>query len=221
MFDDDNEKKLLETCAQLATWQFMESDPVEKERLGKELEKYLDAAAEARAERISDMEKNKDEKAAQVESEDKPEAKEKAEAEANSELEKNNSEREESDVGQPERVLELMLEIPDYIKNSAAYQQVLEDQRTVQYERISAQSDPYERAAKALEAEPLDPGQEIDGEVVEVAKVNGKNYYVIEQDGERFAVPSGDEPEFEKGDEIAVSRTKEGFEAGETYDHGR
>lgn len=81
--------------------------------------------------------------------------------------------------------------------------------------------DPYEKAATELDAKPMKEGQEIEGEVVEVAKVDGKNYYVVEQDGERLAVPAGDKPEHDKGEEITVSRTKEGFETGEAYGYGR
>lgn len=81
--------------------------------------------------------------------------------------------------------------------------------------------DPYAQAAKELDAKPMKEGQEIEGEVVEVAKVDGKNYYVVEQDGERLAVPAGDKPEHDKGDEITVSRTKEGFDTGEAYSYGR
>lgn len=81
--------------------------------------------------------------------------------------------------------------------------------------------DPYEKAATELDAKPMKEGQEIEGEVVDVAKVDGKNYYVVEQDGERLAVPAGDKPEHDKGEEITVSRTKEGFETGEAYGYGR
>jgi Sec-independent protein translocase protein TatA len=82
--------------------------------------------------------------------------------------------------------------------------------------------DPYAQAARELDAKPLQEGQEIEGEVVEVAKVDGKNYYVIEQDGERVAVPAGDKPAFDKGDEITAERTKGGFETtGADYDYGR
>ena len=81
--------------------------------------------------------------------------------------------------------------------------------------------DPYEKAAKELDATPMKQGQEIEGEVVDVAKVGGVNYYVVEQDGERLAVPAGDKPEHDKGDEIAASRTKEGFETREAYGYGR
>ena len=63
--------------------------------------------------------------------------------------------------------------------------------------------------------------QEIEGEVIEVAKAGGQNYYVIEQDGERLAVPAGEKPEHEKGDEITATRTPEGFETGEAYGYGR
>lgn len=83
------------------------------------------------------------------------------------------------------------------------------------------QPDPYAAAAQQLEAKPLQVGQEVEGEVIDVAKVDGKNYYVIEQDGDRLAVPAGDKPQHEKGDEITAERTKEGFETGEAYGYGR
>jgi len=44
---------------------------------------------------------------------------------------------------------------------------------------------------------------------------------VIEQDGERLAVPAGEKPEHEKGDEITATRTPEGFETGKAYGYGR
>ena len=81
--------------------------------------------------------------------------------------------------------------------------------------------DPYAHAAQELNAKPLEQGQEIEGEVIEVAKAGGQNYYVIEQDGERLAVPAGEKPEHEKGDEITATRTPEGFETGEAYGYGR
>ena len=81
--------------------------------------------------------------------------------------------------------------------------------------------DPYAQAAQELNAKPLEQGQEIEGEVIEVAKAGGQNYYVIEQDGERLAVPAGEKPEHEKGDEITATRTPEGFETGEAYGYGR
>lgn len=79
----------------------------------------------------------------------------------------------------------------------------------------------YEKAAEELDARPLKEGDEIEGEIVEVAEVNGKNYYVLEQDGERIAVPAGERPDHETGDEITASHTKEGFETGESHDYGR
>ena len=81
--------------------------------------------------------------------------------------------------------------------------------------------DPYAQAAQELNAKTLEQGQEIEGEVIEVAKAGGQNYYVIEQDGERLAVPAGEKPEHEKGDEITATRTPEGFETGEAYGYGR
>lgn len=80
-----------------------------------------------------------------------------------------------------------------------------------------------EAAASELDAKLVDHGQEIEGEVVDVAQVNGQNLYVIEQDGERYAVPAGENPDFEKGDEITVERSEDGrsYEAGESYSFGR
>lgn len=83
------------------------------------------------------------------------------------------------------------------------------------------QFDPYAQAAKELNAKPMEQGQEVEGEVIGVAMVNGENYYLVEQDGERLAVPAGDKPEHEMGDEIAVERTKEGFETSASHGYGR
>jgi len=81
--------------------------------------------------------------------------------------------------------------------------------------------DPYADAARELDAKPLQEGQDIEGEVIDVAVSGGQNYYVIEQDGERFAVPAGDAPAHERGDEITASHTNEGIETGAAYDYGR
>ena len=81
--------------------------------------------------------------------------------------------------------------------------------------------DPYAADARALDAQPMKAGQEIEGEVIDVAKVDGRNYYVIEQDGERLVVPAGAKPEHDKGDEITATRTAEGFETAEAYGYGR
>jgi hypothetical protein len=81
--------------------------------------------------------------------------------------------------------------------------------------------DPYEKAAQQLDAKPLKEGQEFEGQVVDIAKVDGKNYYVVEQDGERIAVPAGDKPEHDMGDEITTERTKGGFETADSHDYGR
>lgn len=83
------------------------------------------------------------------------------------------------------------------------------------------QPDPYAEAAHQLDAQPMKEGQEVEGEVVEVAQVDGENYYVVEQDGKRMAVPAGKEPEHEAGDEITATRSADGFETGESYSHGR
>lgn len=85
----------------------------------------------------------------------------------------------------------------------------------------SDQLDPYAQAAKELNAKPMEQGQEVEGEVIDLAMVNGENYYVIDQDGERLAVPAGEKPEHDKGDEIAVERTKDGFETSAAYGYGR
>jgi len=80
-----------------------------------------------------------------------------------------------------------------------------------------------EAAANELDAKLVEPGQEVEGEVLEVAQVNGQSLYVVEQDGERYAVPAGEKPEFEKGDEITVERSEDGrsYEASESYSYGR
>ena len=81
--------------------------------------------------------------------------------------------------------------------------------------------DPYAQAARELDAKPLQQGQEAEGEVIEVKQAGGQNYYVIEQDGERLAVPAGDKPEYRPGDEITATRSAEGIELGESYGYGR
>lgn len=81
--------------------------------------------------------------------------------------------------------------------------------------------DPYAQAAKELDAKPMKEGQEVEGTIVEATNVDGRNYYVVEQDGERFAVQAGEKPEHEKGDEITASRTRDGFETAEDYGYGR
>ena len=85
----------------------------------------------------------------------------------------------------------------------------------------SSEPDPYGQAARELDAKPLQAGQEAEGEVIEVKQAAGQTYYVIEQNGERLAVPAGEKPEYRTGDEITASRTAEGFEVGESYDYGR
>lgn len=106
-----------------------------------------------------------------------------------------------------------------------------EDRREHQAEQVARQDpatpgvegkfDPYEKAAAELDAKPLKEGQEVEGEVVEVAKIDGQNYYVVEQDGDRVAVPAGDKPEHGKGDEISASHGKNGIEVEEAYGYGR
>jgi len=86
---------------------------------------------------------------------------------------------------------------------------------------IERERDPYEDAAKQLDAKTVKEGQDVEGEVLQVTQVDGKNYYVVDQDGERVAIPAGDKPEHEKGDDITASRTKEGFETSEARDYGR
>jgi len=81
--------------------------------------------------------------------------------------------------------------------------------------------DPYAQAARELDAKPLQQGQEAEGEVIEVKRAGGQNYYVIEQDGERLAVPAGDKPEYRRGDDIKASRSPESVEIGEAYGYGR
>lgn len=81
--------------------------------------------------------------------------------------------------------------------------------------------DPYAQAAQELDATPLQEGQEAEGEVIDVAQVDGQNYYVIEQEGERVAVPAGEKPEYRRGDDITASRSPEGIEVAEAYGYGR
>lgn len=81
--------------------------------------------------------------------------------------------------------------------------------------------DPYLLAADQLDAKTLEQGQEIEGEVVEIVKSGDENYYVLEHEGERLAVPAGDEPEHEVGDEIIATRTREGFEIEDAYGYNR
>lgn len=106
------------------------------------------------------------------------------------------------------------------------------EERREQEARFQAQQDPartgvegefspYEKAAQELDAATLKDGQELEGEVLDVAKVDGQHYYVVEQDGERTAVPAGNEPEYERGDEISVTRTGNQFETTAGYDYGR
>lgn len=287
------EKGPLEHCAELATWHQLETDPVQKERIAAELAQCVMQAAKEEAQRQAEQEakekaeaekKAEADKAAKAEKKEQ-EAKAKEEAEAKAKAaeaaehaawEKDMLERmeqREQRTNAQERTLDRGLEVPQHIRESAAYQQILEAQRETQARLVEEQArryaaeqqatmyqglrnearmdayeaqeenrerkaehearqdpatpgvegkfDPYEKAAQELDAKPMKEGQEIEGEVVEVAKVDGKNYYVVEQDGERVAVPAGDKPEHEKGDEITASRTKEGFETGEAYGYGR
>lgn len=86
---------------------------------------------------------------------------------------------------------------------------------------VEGERNPYAQDAAKLEAQPVKAGQEVEGEVLDVAKVDGRNYYLVEQDGERYAVPAGKEPAHEAGDEITASHGKDGIEVGEAYGYGR
>lgn len=86
---------------------------------------------------------------------------------------------------------------------------------------VEGERNPYAQDAAKLEAQPVKEGQEVEGEVLEVAKVADRNYYLVEQDGERYAVPAGKEPAYEAGDEITASHGKEGVEVEEAYGYGR
>lgn len=100
-------------------------------------------------------------------------------------------------------------------------QQQFEERQDPATPGIEGERDPYAQAANELDAKTLQEGQDIEGEVIDVAVSGGQNYYVIEQDGERFAVPAGDAPAHERGDEITASHTNEGIETGAAYDYGR
>jgi hypothetical protein len=95
------------------------------------------------------------------------------------------------------------------------------EEKRSQEPQHEARQDPYEQAAQALDAKPLEEGQGIEGEVLAVEKNAGNHYYIVEQDGERVAVPAGEKPEYSAGDEISAERTKNGFEIGEAYGYGR
>lgn len=122
---------------------------------------------------------------------------------------------------------ELVIPVPQRIRDMPEFDAILTGQRELvaQEQGLASgshsEADAYEKAAKELKAEILKDGQEIEGEIVEVAQVNGKNYYVVEQDGERLAVPTVEKPEYDKGDEITAIRTNNGFEVSETYGYGR
>lgn len=221
----------LEQCAQLATWHQIEADPAERARIAAELEKCVMQAAKEEAER---REKQEAEKKAEADKEAKAEKKEQeaqAKAAEHAAWEKGMQERHdrarEQSSAAPERTQERAIEVPESIRGNPLYQQILDEQRAYQARLVSDQAEqikaekPYEKAAAELDAKTMKQGQEIEGEIVETAKVDGKNYYVVEQDGERLAVPAGDKPEHEKGDEITASRTKQGFETDEAYDYGR
>lgn len=283
----------LERCAELAAWHQLETDPAQKERLAAELAQCVMRAAKDDAQRQAEQDA-KDKAAAKKAEADKAEKAEKkaqeakakedaetkakaAEAAEHAAWEKEMLERMERDREQrsmaPERSRELALPIPPQIRESAAYQRILEEQRATQARLIDEQAaryaaearannyqgianmarieaadareekreaeerfeerqdptapgiegefDPYAKAAQELDAKAITNGQEVEGEVLEVAKVDGQNYYVVEQDGERFAVPAGDKPDYEKGDEITASRSKEGIEVEESYGYGR
>lgn len=116
---------------------------------------------------------------------------------------------------------EARMEAYDAQEKAQEIQQQFEARQDPATPGIEGERDPYAQAANELDAKTLPEGQEIEGEVLDVVNVDGNNYYVVEQDGERLAVPAGDKPEHEKGDDITVSRTKEGFETGEACNYGR
>jgi hypothetical protein len=283
----------IERCAELAAWHQLESDGELKEHIAAELAEQVIKAAHEDAERKAEQEANdkadagkkaEADKAAKTEKRElEAKAREEAEAKAkaadiaeHAAWEKSLLERQEQQDRREhakERVLDRALEVPAHIRESAAFQRMVEAQHQMQAKLIDEQArrfaaeqqansyqgmknearmeafeaqekhqerqaeqmaqqdpaipgvekkaDPYAKAASELDAKSVKEGQEIEGEVVEVAKVDGKNYYVVEQDGERLAVPAGDNPEHEKGDEITASRTKDGFETSSAYGYGR
>ena len=65
----------------------------------------------------------------------------------------------------------------------------------------------YEKAAAKLHARPMKEGEKITGEVVDLAKVDGKNYNVVEDRyGDRYAVSAGGTP-WERGQKVTAKRT--------------
>jgi hypothetical protein len=238
---NENTSPQLEQCAELATWHQLETDQAQRERIAAELEKCVMQAAREEAERRALQEAK-----AKAEAEKKADADKEAKAEKNAQeaqakaaeaaehaawekgmQERQDRDREQRSQAAPERSQERQIEIPDSIRNNPLFQKILDEQRESQARLVSDQVEQitaekhYEKAAAELDAKPMKPGQDAEGEIMEVAQVDGKNYYVVEQDGERFAVPAGEKPEHEKGDEITASRTKQGFETGEAYDYGR
>lgn len=249
------ENGLLENCAELATWHQLEADPAQKERIAAELAECVKRAAKEEAEKKEQETKAKDEAKA-------------AKAAEHAAWEKEMLERvEQLNQAAPDLKMERTIEIPQHIRDNPIFQQVLDEQRAMQANRITTEAyaisyqglanvarfevaelrekqhereqqhearqdpatpgiekddfDPYEKAAAELDAKTMKEGQEIEGEVVDIAKVDGQNYYVLEQDGERLAIPAGNKPEHDQGDEITASRTKEGFETAEAYGYGR
>jgi hypothetical protein len=118
--------------------------------------------------------------------------------------------------------LELTIPVPQWIRDFPDYETLLARQRVIVAQELAKYEEfKYGQAAGELDAEPLADGQEVEGEILEVAQVDGENFYIIDQDGDRVAVPAGDNPEYQQGDEISVTRESAGFEIAESYGYSR
>jgi hypothetical protein len=118
--------------------------------------------------------------------------------------------------------LERTIPVPQWIRDLPDYETLLARQRVIVAQELAKYEEfKYGQVAGELDAEPLADGQEVEGEILEVAQVDGENFYIIDQAGDRVAVPAGDNPEYQQGDEISVARESAGFEIVESYGYGR
>ncbi len=90
-------------------------------------------------------------------------------------------------------------------KKEAEARKRAEEEKAQRAEREAEEN--YEKAAAKLYAKPMKEGEKITGEVVDIAKVDGKNYNVVEDRyGDRYAVSAGDSP-WKHGEKITATRT--------------
>jgi hypothetical protein len=90
-------------------------------------------------------------------------------------------------------------------KKEAEVREKAKEEKAQRVEREAEEN--YEKAAAKLYARPIKEGEKITGEVVDIAKVEGKNYNVVEDRyGDRYAVSVGDSP-WERGQKVTAKRT--------------